>query len=86
MTVLDVTQVRDSLAETINRVSYGRERIAIRRHGRVMAAVVSADDLELLEKLSMLKDVDDVKQALGEAAANGEQPIPWEQAKKRLGL
>lgn len=86
MTVLDVTQVRDEFAETVNRASYGRERIAIRRRGKVIAAVVSADDLKLLEQLSMLQDVEDVKQALADAAAKGERPILWEKAKKRLGL
>lgn len=86
MTTLDVTQVRDGFAETINRASYGKERIAIRRHGKILAGVVSAEDLAILEKLSMLQDVQDVKQALSEAAAKGEQPIPWEDAKKRLGL
>ena len=86
MTTLDVTQVRDEFAETINRVSYGKERIAIRRHGKVLAGVVSAEDLAILEKLSMLQDVQDVKHALTDAKAKGERPIPWEKAKKRLGL
>ena len=86
MTTLDVSQVRKDFAETINRVSYGKERVAIRRHGKILAAVVSADDLEILEKLTMLRDVHDVKQALAVSAANGERPIAWKEAKKLLGL
>ena len=86
MTTLDVTQVRKDFAETINRVSYGQERVAIRRHGKILAAVVSADDLEILEKLTMLRDVHDVKQALAASEANGERPIAWKEAKKLLGL
>ena len=54
MTTMNATQVRDDFAETINRVSYGKERIAIQRHGKILAAVVSADDLALLERLNML--------------------------------
>ena len=83
MTTLDVSQVRKDFAETINRVSYGKERVAIRRHGKILAAVVSADDLEILEKLTMLRDVHDVKQAL---AAKDKRPISWKKAKKLLGL
>jgi PHD/YefM family antitoxin component YafN of YafNO toxin-antitoxin module len=86
MTVLDVSQAREGFADTINRASYGRERTAIRRRGKIVAGIVSAEDLELLEKLTMLQDVEDVKQALAAAAAKKEQPIPWEKAKKRLRL
>jgi len=44
------TEARAQLADLINRVAYGGERIPLSRHGRVVAALVSADDLARLER------------------------------------
>ena len=85
MTTLDVAAVRAAFAETVNRVSYGHERVAIRRHGKVMAGIVSAADLALLEAINA-HDAKEVRAALGRAKARGEKPLPWAQAKKELGL
>jgi prevent-host-death family protein len=46
-----VTQARAEFADLINRAAYGHERIVITRHGRVIAALISADDLEKLAAL-----------------------------------
>lgn len=46
---IPVTQARAELAELINRVVYGRERVVVTRHGRPLVALVSAADLERLE-------------------------------------
>jgi prevent-host-death family protein len=43
-----VTQARAELSELVNRVVYGRERIVLTRHGRAVAAIVSAEDLHVL--------------------------------------
>ncbi|MFI0446080.1 type II toxin-antitoxin system Phd/YefM family antitoxin [Actinomadura sp. 6N118] len=48
-----VTEARANFADLVNRVSYTGEPIALTRRGRVMAAIVSAEDLELLR---LLKD------------------------------
>ena len=47
---IPVTQARAELAELINRVVYGGERVVLTRHGRPLVALVSAADLERLEK------------------------------------
>jgi len=49
---IPVTQARAELAELVNRVAYSGERVVLTRHGRPLAALVSAADLELLEALS----------------------------------
>ena len=49
MTRLAITAVRDAFSETVNRVAYRGERIALERHGKTVAALVSADDLKLLQ-------------------------------------
>ena len=38
-------------SDTLNRVVYQGERVAVERYGKTVAALVSADDLELLEAL-----------------------------------
>ncbi len=86
MTTLDVTTARQEFAELLNRASYGGQRIAIRRRGKVLAGIVSAEDLALLERLHTLQDIKEVKKALAEAHKKGHEPIPWEEAKQRLGL
>ncbi len=49
---IPVTQARAELAELVNRVAYSGERVVLTRHGRPLAALVSSDDLELLEALA----------------------------------
>ncbi|MEV4972400.1 type II toxin-antitoxin system Phd/YefM family antitoxin [Streptomyces scopuliridis] len=46
---IPVTQARAELAELINRVVYGGERVVVTRHGKPLVALVSAADLERLE-------------------------------------
>ncbi|GLF95664.1 type II toxin-antitoxin system Phd/YefM family antitoxin [Streptomyces yaizuensis] len=48
---IPVTQARAELAELINRVVYGGERVVVTRHGKPLAALVSAADLARLEEL-----------------------------------
>ncbi|MFI5725123.1 type II toxin-antitoxin system Phd/YefM family antitoxin [Streptomyces cyaneofuscatus] len=60
---IPVTQARAELADLINRVVYGGERVVVTRHGKPLVALVSAADLERLEGLD------------GEAAADEEQVI-----------
>ncbi|UQA90975.1 type II toxin-antitoxin system Phd/YefM family antitoxin [Streptomyces halobius] len=48
---IPVTQARAELADLINRVVYGGERVVVTRHGKPLVALVSAADLELLEEL-----------------------------------
>ena len=48
---IPVTQARAELAELINKVVYGGERVVVTRHGKPLVALVSAADLEQLEAL-----------------------------------
>ncbi|MGW0539061.1 type II toxin-antitoxin system Phd/YefM family antitoxin [Streptomyces griseoincarnatus] len=47
---IPVTQARAELADLINRVVYGGERVVVTRHGKPLVALVSADDLRRLEE------------------------------------
>ncbi|MFS8200112.1 type II toxin-antitoxin system Phd/YefM family antitoxin [Streptomyces sp. CWNU-52B] len=53
---IPVTQARAELADLINRVVYGAERVVVTRHGKPLVALVSAADLERLEKLDAVGD------------------------------
>lgn len=45
-----VTHARDVLADLVNRVAYGNERVILTRHGRPVAALVSPSDLATLQQ------------------------------------
>ncbi|MFI2410343.1 type II toxin-antitoxin system Phd/YefM family antitoxin [Streptomyces sp. NPDC018947] len=53
---IPVTQARAELADLINRVVYGGERVVVTRHGKPLVALVSADDLRRLEELQELAE------------------------------
>ncbi|TDB86527.1 type II toxin-antitoxin system Phd/YefM family antitoxin [Actinomadura sp. 7K534] len=44
-----VTEARAQFADLVNRVAYTGDPVRLTRRGRVMAALVSPEDLELLE-------------------------------------
>jgi prevent-host-death family protein len=46
---IPVTQARDELADLINRVAYGHERIVLTRHSKPVACLVPPEDLQRLE-------------------------------------
>ncbi|MGA5318347.1 type II toxin-antitoxin system Phd/YefM family antitoxin [Streptomyces pseudogriseolus] len=50
--VIPVTQARAELADLINRVVYGGERVVVTRHGKPLVALVSAEDLRRLEEVA----------------------------------
>ncbi|MFJ7071285.1 type II toxin-antitoxin system Phd/YefM family antitoxin [Streptomyces sp. NPDC098781] len=53
---IPVTQARAELADLINRVVYGGERVVVTRHGKPLIALVSAADLERLDALDAPAD------------------------------
>ena len=53
---IPVTQARAELADLINRVVYGGERVVVTRHGKPLVALVSAADLERLDGLDELAE------------------------------
>ena len=45
VSAVTVADARSGLAELLNRVAYGKERLVITRHGREIAALVPVEDL-----------------------------------------
>jgi prevent-host-death family protein len=85
MTV-NIVEVRSKLADTVNRVMYQGERVVLERRGKGVAAIVSMDDLALLEKLEDQADVKAAKKALADMKRKKQKPIPYEKLRKELGL
>lgn len=47
---VNIVEARDILGELVSRVSFGRERFVITKHGKPTAALVSIDDLGSLRR------------------------------------
>ena len=78
---LAASKLRESLADALNRVAYGGERILLQRRGKDIAALVPKEDLTILETLEDRSDVAAAIQSLDEPGT-----IPWEKVKEELGL
>jgi len=81
MTRLAASSLRQKLADALNRVAYKGERIVLERHGKDVAALVSLQDLAVLEALEDRIDLEAAREALKEPGS-----VPWETVKARLGL
>lgn len=81
------SEAREEFAEVINRVAYGGERIVIRRREKELAAVIPMEDLRLLERLiEQEEDRLDAEAARKALADPDDEVVPWEEAKKEIGL
>ncbi|UYQ60845.1 type II toxin-antitoxin system Phd/YefM family antitoxin [Streptomyces peucetius] len=78
---IPVTQARAELAELINRVVYGGERVVVTRHGKPLVALVSAADLERLESGSEAGE----EQVISSVSSFGSSS-PASPARGRFGL
>ena len=75
-----LTEVRDALPDILKRAEEG-EHIVIEREGREVAALVSIEDLRLLEHL---EDSADLLEGLKALEEETDEAVDWETAKKWL--
>ena len=78
---MKVADIRNNLADAINRVAYTGERIILERRGKKVAALVPIEDVELLEELEDQSDIRAAKKALKEKGG-----ITLEELKKKHGI
>jgi antitoxin (DNA-binding transcriptional repressor) of toxin-antitoxin stability system len=71
MTTMTIVEARSHLADAINRVSYGGERIGFARRGKLVAGLVSAEELALLQRLEDEADMRAVRVARRDYAKHG---------------
>ena len=79
---LPTSKAREQFADILNEVAYKGERVLLHRRGKNIAAVISADDLTLLEALEDRMDIEAVREALKEGGPN----VAWSELKTELGL
>ncbi|WP_329113916.1 type II toxin-antitoxin system Phd/YefM family antitoxin [Streptomyces sp. NBC_01465] len=80
---IPVTQARAELADLINRVVYGGERVVVTRHGKPLVALVSAADLERLESESEVAE----EQVISSVSSVRSFPsAPGERGRSRFGI
>ena len=64
MVSLSITKFRTSISDIVNKVAFGHQRIAINRNGKPACAVISMEDLELLEALENRFDLEAAREAV----------------------
>lgn len=52
MSTISSAELRERLADILDRVAFGKERLVLTRRGRRVAAVVPIEDVEALERRS----------------------------------
>ena len=82
MTTVTTAEARKKLAEIVNKVAYGKEPIVLTRRGEEIAALISMEELELLQLIEDHIDIEDAKKALAEPGENISSEKLW----KELGL
>ncbi|MFJ4848206.1 MULTISPECIES: type II toxin-antitoxin system Phd/YefM family antitoxin [unclassified Streptomyces] len=76
-----VTQARAELAELVNRVVYGGERVVLTRHGKPLVALVSAADLQRLQELDEAAD-----DAVVSTVSSVHPPVSATGERRRFGI
>jgi prevent-host-death family protein len=64
---LSVSAIRARWSEAINRVAFGGERVAVERHGKPVAYLLGAEDLE-----GLLRRLKDAERAVSQRFAKAE--------------
>ena len=79
---ISTADARKKFANIINRVAYGKESFILTRRGEPLAAIVSIDDLKLLQEIEEQMDIDDAWKARNEPG----ESISWEKLRGELEL
>ena len=75
------TKLRITISDLLNRVVHHGERIAVERYGKPVAALVSPEDLKLLEAIENRMDLDAAREALLEPGRRS-----WDEVRAELAL
>ena len=80
---LTASKARENFSKTLRNVAAG-ERVLLSNHGKNIGAIVSVEDLELLQALEDRVDLAEARRALAETNFDG--TISWDSLKASLGL
>ena len=85
---LPITEARQELTALPDRLAQSHEMVTVTRRGKPVLAILPWEEYEaLVETMEVLSDKDlmnSLRQGLKELARG--HTIPWEQAKRKLGL
>jgi prevent-host-death family protein len=81
MTNLSITQAREHLSDLADKVAFRGERLCVKRNGKPVFAMVSIEDMKLLEAIEEKIDIEEAEKAL-----RRNKFTSWNHAKKKLGL
>ena len=81
MTRVAATKLRTTISDLLDRVVHHGERVAVERYGKPVAALVSPEDLELLEAIEDRMDIEAARKALGEPGRRS-----WDEVRAELAL
>ena len=79
---ISAADARKKFANIINRVAYGKELFVLTRRGEALAAIVSMEDLKLLQEIEEQMDIKDAWKARNEPGEN----ISWEKLREELDM
>ena len=81
MTRVTASKLRTTISDLLDRVVHRGERIAVERYGKPVAALVSPEDLELLEAIENRIDIEAARKALREPGRRR-----WDEVRAELAL
>jgi len=84
---LSVSEARENLASVVARAQAEHEPVYLSRHGKRVAAVIDADDLDHL--IALAEDMSDIlaaEEAREEMRRTMSEPIPMDELMVELGL
>lgn len=84
VTNIPFSDARSDLTQIVNHVAYAHERFILTRNGKEVAAIISVEDLALLEQLEDSLDLEIAKRVEKDIKKRG--TVKWQEAKKALGL
>lgn len=82
---IDASEARKQMAQVLGRVSFGREHIAVDKHGKTAAVMVPLDDYEHYRQLEDYLDGFEGAKALAEYRKSGEF-VSSDDVLKKLGI
>lgn len=86
MLTISAAKARDQFADLVNQVAFGNQRAKVTRRGKDLAAIVSLEDLELLEAIEKRLDLIEFLEAMEQWEDSGKKTVSLDEVYNRLGL
>ena len=72
---ISIADLRARLGDLVSRISYKHDRVVITKHGKPVAALISASDMEKFQELEDWNDIQAARDGLKDAKKNGTVPL-----------